>query len=189
MDLSTALLKIDPAYTCLVRESRANLYIALNLKDCSTAHAEFKCVISEVHVDHGSNDVSYGWLAITTLSKDASLGTLLVDDVKHYFDMSIWAMARRKELYGLNKSEPPVLKKWRMPMVKPTAKNERFWLNLNSSSNIGIRILDGLLCNAEKGQAGQAVETCVSKLWQECNQGRGIKAFQVWRMPTSSLLL
>lgn len=156
----TAAIKIDPKYTP-ARDARANLYINLNLKDRRTAHAEFKRVISEAHADHRGNEVSYAWLAITTL-EDPYLGTF--NDAMSYYEKSIRATARRAELYGprTKENEPPVLEmlKHRLVTMRSNADAEKLRRDLDSSD--GIKIPDGFVVVEKVGPDKLMRHVCLS---------------------------
>ena len=103
----TKALKIDEFYT-LARDARACVWAAAQLKDYKTLHKEFKRIVSEVHEDNRGNEVSYAWLAITTL-EDPSLGS--IDDAKKYYEKCLRATNRMDQIYGKRGKEelPPAL--------------------------------------------------------------------------------
>jgi len=103
----TKALKIDDNYW-KARESRASLWASMQLKDGATIHAEYKRILNEVHEDDRGNEVSYAWLALTTL-QDPRLGTMA--EAKLYYDKCLRSKMRRDELYGrrTKEQEPPVL--------------------------------------------------------------------------------
>lgn len=160
----TAALKIDPKFT-QARYLRAKLYIVLNLKDRAIAHAEFKRVVRESHPDNYANEVSYAWLAITTL-EDANLGTF--GDAIRYYEMSIRAAARLTELYGprTKEGEPPVLEilRARMATLRSTADVERFRRDRDRATPGGF-----------SGPNKLFRHMCLS-CKQECSRQRAIKA-------------
>jgi tetratricopeptide (TPR) repeat protein len=157
----TAALKINPNYTP-ARDARASLYATLKRKDNITIHGEYQRIIREVHEDQRGNEVSYAWLAITTL-EEPRLGTL--DDAKRYYEKSIRATARRDELYGPRRSDelPPCLEvmKQKMAMMGSAPAMERLRRDFDRAR---------WLCRYGKQWAGQAIETRVFELWQECNR-------------------
>jgi tetratricopeptide (TPR) repeat protein len=103
----TKALEIDAFYSP-ARVARACVWAAIQLRDNKTIHKEFKRIVSEVHEDNRGNEVSYAWLAITTL-EDPSLGSF--DDAKRYYEKCLRATIRRDEIYGKRKKEvlPQVL--------------------------------------------------------------------------------
>ena len=103
----TQALKIDECYTP-ARVARACVWAAVQLKDPTIIHKEFKRIVREVHEDNRGNEVAYAWLAITTL-EDPSLGS--IDDAKRYYEKCLIATIRRDEIYGIRQKEvlPPVL--------------------------------------------------------------------------------
>ncbi|GFH52501.1 hypothetical protein CTEN210_08977 [Chaetoceros tenuissimus] len=102
-DLSSSL-KCDPSYT-RARDARASLWASNNMKNNGVVHREYLRIVKESHPDCRAMEVSYAWLALTTL-RDPTLGTLA--EAKEYYKKSIQASIRQQEIYG-EKSyrEPP----------------------------------------------------------------------------------
>ena len=162
----TQALKVDPNYTP-ARDARASLYGLLNLKDHATIHAEYKRIISEVHVDNRANEVSYAWLTITTL-ENPTLGT--IEDAKRYYEKCQWSMARRTELYGPRpkEQEPSILEvvKQKMEMWQKNPNMQRLRRDADRAVRTGdtenFKVPDGFLKVERPGPDKRLHHVCLN---------------------------